>query len=64
MEKSKECEGKTRCLKEINPEVHPGVFFGEGWKHNENEMACVFCIERAENEQEGNEGTVTGEENL
>ncbi len=62
--KSKECEGKTRCLKEVNPEVHPGVFFGVGWKYNENEMACVFCIERTGNEEEGNGRKAASEENL
>jgi uncharacterized Zn-finger protein len=35
--------GDFRCLKEINPESHPGVFFGRGYVYEENSMACEQC---------------------
>jgi hypothetical protein len=34
---------KDRCLKEINPNVHPGVFFGTPFEYDPNLLGCVFC---------------------
>ena len=58
MEKSKECEGKPKCLKEINPEVHPGIFWSEPWKYEETLHACFLCglnLKDAEETEEQNE---------
>ena len=43
MERSKECGDKKRCIREINPDVYPGVFFGEAWKYEENFLGCYLC---------------------
>ncbi len=34
---------KRRCLKEVNPEVYPGVFAGIPWEFDENWGACRDC---------------------
>lgn len=34
---------KERCLKEVNPKVFPGVYFGKPFEFNENEGACYLC---------------------
>jgi hypothetical protein len=38
-----DCIGRKRCLKEVNPEEHPGVYWGEPWKADENCGCCVSC---------------------
>lgn len=34
---------KVKCLKEINPEVYPGVYFGKAFEFDKNCGECVEC---------------------
>jgi len=46
-----ECKGR-KCLKEINPDEHPGVFAGgEPWVYDENWGSCVDCQRQFEAEE-------------
>ena len=56
MERSKECGDKKRCLREINPEFHPGVCFGEMWKYEERWFGCYLCrLNLGDNKEKENE---------
>jgi hypothetical protein len=44
MKNGDKCD-KKRCLKEINPEAHPGVFMGTPFVYEDFWMACVLCTE-------------------
>ena len=35
---------KLPCLKEINPEQWPGVYFGKPWKYDLTYGACHDCL--------------------
>ena len=34
---------KKKCLKEVNPNRHPGIFFGPGFVKRDQDLACVLC---------------------
>ncbi len=39
------------CLKEINPEEHPGVYLGEPYKYDSNYGGCVDCPDKCNTER-------------
>ena len=48
-----------KCMKEINPEEHPGVYFGKPFVYDPNWGACWMCQreERKRKERKRNEDT-------
>ena len=38
-----ECLHRKPCLKEVNPEEYPGVFWGEPYVVDENCGCCISC---------------------
>jgi hypothetical protein len=44
MKNGDKCD-KKRCLKEINPHAHPGIYMGTPFVYEDFWMACVLCTE-------------------
>ncbi len=39
------------CLKEINPEEYPGIYFGEPYKYDPNYGGCIDCPNKCNTER-------------